>query len=100
MRNQRVAKAIRGIRDSTGLSQWDFAHKFNIPMRALQNWEQGLTLPDFRGIARLLKVAGARAHLIFEAMGLYYDDIRGIYLDAQPKAPKKLPAKRSKEMEE
>ena len=70
MRNQQVADAVRAIRDSTGLSQWDFAHRFDIPIRALQNWEQGITLPDFTGIARLLKVAGAKAHVIFEVMGL------------------------------
>jgi len=70
VRNQQVAEAVRTIRGSTGLSQWDFAHRFEIPIRALQNWEQGITLPDFDGLSHLIKVAGADAYHLFKAMGI------------------------------
>ena len=79
MRNQQVADAVRAIRGSTGLSQWDFAHHFEIPIRALQNWEQGITLPDFSGLTRLLKIAGQQGHLLFEAMGLGQHEIMAMF---------------------
>ena len=36
---------IKTLRESTGLSQRDFAAKFHINIRTLQAWEQGITAP-------------------------------------------------------
>lgn len=33
--------SIKGLRESTGLSQNDFARLFQIPVGTLRNWEQG-----------------------------------------------------------
>lgn len=34
--------SIKEIRSLTGLSQTDFGKKYNIPMRTIQNWENGV----------------------------------------------------------
>ena len=36
---------VKEIRESTGLSQKNFAEIYNIPISTLRNWEQGINLP-------------------------------------------------------
>ena len=36
---------IKQLRESTGLSQSQFAEKFHIPIGTLQHWEQGVRKP-------------------------------------------------------
>lgn len=38
---------IKEIRERTGLSQSKFANKYEIPVRTLQGWEAGKTVPDY-----------------------------------------------------
>ncbi|MBR1571330.1 MAG: helix-turn-helix domain-containing protein [Lachnospiraceae bacterium] len=40
-----VSKRIKELRKSTGLSQSKFSAKFGIPVRTLQQWEQGISAP-------------------------------------------------------
>ena len=39
------ADRIKELRKKTGLSQSKFAAKFEIPVRTLQQWEQGISAP-------------------------------------------------------
>lgn len=34
--------SIKEIRAIIGMSQADFAEKYNIPLKSIQNWEQGV----------------------------------------------------------
>ncbi len=36
---------IRDLREKTGLSRKDFAKRFHLSVRTLQNWEQGVSTP-------------------------------------------------------
>jgi len=50
MRHQPVAKRVRR---TLGLSQEEFANRFGIPLRTLQEWEQGRREPDATTLAYL-----------------------------------------------
>ncbi|WP_416235362.1 helix-turn-helix domain-containing protein [Nitrospirillum sp. BR 11164] len=50
MRPQAVAKRIRR---ALGLSQEDFSARYHIPLRTLQEWEQGRREPDATVLAYL-----------------------------------------------
>ena len=40
-----ISERIKELRKKTGLSQSKFAAKFGIPVRTLQQWEQGISAP-------------------------------------------------------
>ena len=40
-----ISDRIKELRKKTGLSQSKFATKFEIPVRTLQQWEQGISAP-------------------------------------------------------
>ena len=40
-----ISKKIKELRKKTGLSQSKFSAKFGIPVRTLQQWEQGISAP-------------------------------------------------------
>ena len=40
-----ISDKIKELRKGTGLSQSKFAAKFGIPVRTLQQWEQGISAP-------------------------------------------------------
>ena len=40
-----IAVRIKELRKKTGLSQSKFSAKFGIPVRTLQQWEQGISAP-------------------------------------------------------
>lgn len=43
-----MATTIKELREQTGLSQGNFAKLFGIPVKSIQNWEQGRTeAPDY-----------------------------------------------------
>jgi DNA-binding transcriptional regulator YiaG len=49
---------VRSLRLSLGLSQEQFARRFNLDLDALQNWEQGRRTPD-RAVCSYLRVIAA-----------------------------------------
>ena len=61
------AKEIRGIRAKLSLSQSEFAALIGVPIRTVQEWDQGRRSPQ--GPARaLLRVAAKRPDAILEAL--------------------------------
>ena len=40
-----ISERIKELRKKTGLSQSKFSSKFEIPVRTLQQWEQGISAP-------------------------------------------------------
>lgn len=40
-----VSQKVRKMRDSLGISRKAFGEKYNIPIRTLDNWERGETVP-------------------------------------------------------
>jgi putative transcriptional regulator len=58
---------IRGIRDSFGLTQEQFAALLGISVRTLRNWEQGRRVPE--GPARvLLQVAAKHPEAVLDVV--------------------------------
>jgi putative transcriptional regulator len=49
-----INERIRELRKSTGLSQSKFAARFGIPVRTLQQWEQGQSAPP-EYVVRMMK---------------------------------------------
>jgi putative transcriptional regulator len=56
---QLYAARLRTLRQERGLSQSAFAARYSIPLRTLQGWEQGRTLPDAPSRAYLRVIAHA-----------------------------------------
>jgi putative transcriptional regulator len=48
---------VRAVRTSTGLSRTEFARRFALDPRALQDWEQGRRRPDRAARAYLIVIA-------------------------------------------
>jgi len=72
---------IRELRDTTGLTQKEFAHKYGIPLSTLCKWEQGESSPPSYVItllARALPGTDARLPKISGPDGAfyYYDKIK------------------------
>ncbi len=55
----------RAIRKAQGLTQEDFAAALGVPVRTLQNWEQGRRCPDPAAVT-LLKVAASHPEVLLE----------------------------------
>lgn len=58
-----IKNRIKELRQSTGLSQSKFAAKFDIPVRTLQQWEQGQSAPPeyvVRMMAYIVKLQEGR----------------------------------------
>ena len=49
-----ISEHIRELRKKTGLSQSKFSAKFGIPVRTLQQWEQGISAPP-EYLARMME---------------------------------------------
>lgn len=62
-----IALEIRKIRLATGLSRAEFARKFALDARALQDWEQGRRKPD-RAARAYLTVIARRPDAVEEAL--------------------------------
>ena len=50
---------VRALRLSLGLSQEQFARRYNLDLDALQNWEQGRRIPE-RAVLSYLRVIAAQ----------------------------------------
>ena len=77
---------IRELRDSTGMTQKEFAHVYRIPLRTLQKWEQGQASPPpyvVDLLARTLPVSDAALHKVVGTSGkvFYYDRQKRIVMD-------------------
>jgi putative transcriptional regulator len=62
-----LALEIRGIRLATGLSRAEFARRYALDARALQDWEQGRRRPD-RAARAYLTVIARRPKAVEEAL--------------------------------
>ena len=49
-----ISDRIKELRKKTGLSQSKFSSKFGIPVRTLQQWEQGISAPP-KYLFRMMK---------------------------------------------
>jgi putative transcriptional regulator len=58
---------VREIREKTGLSQPQFAARFAISPRTLQEWEQGRTVPD-RAVRAYLTVISRNPRAVEKAL--------------------------------
>lgn len=68
---------IKEMRDSTGLTQKDFANRFGIPVGTLRRWEYGESKPApyvLRLIAAQLPVKGDSLTKLESPYGVYYYD--------------------------
>ena len=50
------ARRVREIRERLGLSQSEFAERFGMSLRSLQEWEQARRLPDVAVLTYLLVI--------------------------------------------
>ena len=55
-RQMTFAREFKTARHRLGLGQGDAARKWNVPLKALQNWEQGVRTPRAQTLLRLLSV--------------------------------------------
>ena len=58
-----ISDRIKELRKKTGLSQSKFSAKFGIPVRTLQQWEQGISAPPeylIRMIAYIIQLEERR----------------------------------------
>ena len=58
---------VRAIRAGTGLSRAEFAKRFGLDLRAVQDWEQGRRHPD-RAARAYLTVIARRPEAVIEAL--------------------------------
>jgi putative transcriptional regulator len=58
---------VRAVRASTGLSRTEFARRFALDPRAMQDWEQGRRRPD-RAARAYLAVIARRPDAVEEAL--------------------------------
>jgi putative transcriptional regulator len=58
---------VRAVREATGLSRAEFARRFALEPRALQEWEQGRRRPD-RAARAYLMVIARRPDAVIEAL--------------------------------
>lgn len=58
---------VREVRKQTGLSRAEFAKRFALDMRAVQDWEQGRRVPD-RAARAYLTVIAKRPDAVVEAL--------------------------------
>ena len=74
-----IADRIKELRKKTGLSQSKFSAKFGIPVRTLQQWEQGISAP-LEYLIRMMAYI-----MLLEEKGQMKDDesIRGKHADGK-----------------
>jgi putative transcriptional regulator len=58
---------VRAVREGTGLTRVEFARRFALDARALQDWEQGRRKPD-RAARAYLTVIARRPEAVDEAL--------------------------------
>ena len=62
--------SIKTIRQKTGLSQRAFAKKYNLGLRNLQNWEQGISPPPKYLITLLSRAVAVDFNIKIEKEGV------------------------------
>ena len=67
LRAMKRVTPIKRIRWQLGLSQEDFARRFEIPIGTLRDWEQGRSNPD-RPARAYLKVIGSDPEFVAKAL--------------------------------
>jgi transcriptional regulator with XRE-family HTH domain len=55
----RFTDMLKEAREAKGLSQSALAEKAGLPLRSLQNWEQGRRVPRLPEVVKLAKAVGA-----------------------------------------
>ena len=68
---QLVGRNVRRIRLSKGLTQEQFAERFEIPLGTLRDWEQGASEPD-RSARTLLRVIDQDPEAVVNALAKTY----------------------------
>jgi putative transcriptional regulator len=59
---------IRLVRRALGMSQAEFARAYHLPLRSLQNWEQGTREPD-EATAALIKIIAYEPERVRQILG-------------------------------
>ena len=82
-----MSMTIRELRDSTGLSQKQFADRFSIPVSTLRKWEQGESKPAaylLKLLAEMIPVDNNSLKTIVDREGnrYFYNELSGIITDA------------------
>ncbi len=67
LRSMKRVAPVKRIRWQLGMSQEDFANRFEIPVGTIRDWEQGRSRPD-RAAAAYLKVIGSDPALVGRAL--------------------------------
>jgi transcriptional regulator with XRE-family HTH domain len=64
----RFAELIQNLREQAGLSQAELARKAGVPVRSVQNWEQGHRLPRPQALLPLANALGAPVEKLIKSM--------------------------------
>jgi transcriptional regulator with XRE-family HTH domain len=62
-------ETIQKLREAAGLSQSEMARKAGIPVRSIQNWEQGHRMPRPQVLLSLASALGVSVEKLIKAMG-------------------------------
>ncbi len=65
----RFAELIQKLREQAGLSQSELARKAGVPVRSIQNWEQGHRLPRPQALLPLASALGSPVEKLIKSMG-------------------------------
>lgn len=68
---------LAAIRRQTGMSQRQFAGLFNVSLRTLQSWEQGVRVPS-QASRRLIQVFADSPAVVCRSAGLPEVELRGV----------------------
>ena len=87
-RGQTMEKSIKELRNSTGLTQREFAQKYQIPISTLRKWEQGEASPAKYVISLIAKTLPSTDMNLKKIEGYngeayYYDRIKNMVFDSQ-----------------
>ena len=64
----RFAELIQRLREQAGFSQSELASKAGVPMRSIQNWEQGHRLPRPPALLPLAAALGVSIEKLIKSM--------------------------------
>jgi transcriptional regulator with XRE-family HTH domain len=62
------AELIQKLREQAGLSQSELARKAGVPVRSVQNWEQGHRLPRAQALLPLANALAVSVEKLIKAM--------------------------------
>lgn len=73
---------IHAIREAMQVSQGQLADKYNIPVKSIRNWEQGVTKPPVYVIEMMVKIAQLEAEIA--KLRREHDDFKEQYAPFYP----------------